>query len=65
MPKNIHMAAADTAEMLKMAQMHPSEAAVAAGRREPYHLTYIKKYGYANPDNVVGQATDGGEKQHP
>lgn len=65
MAKTIHMTAANTVELLKMtqSQAHPSEAAVVAGRREPYHLTYIKKYGYANPNNGVAvQVIDGGEQ---
>lgn len=46
----IHMTAADTVKMLKTtrSQARPSEAAVIAGKREPYHLTYIKKYGNQN-----------------
>ena len=63
MTKITHMTTADTVEMLKMTQSkaHPSEAAVAAGRREPYHLTYIKKYGYTNQNRAAGQAINGGE----
>lgn len=61
MPKKIHMTAADTVETIKMTRKkpRPSGAAVIAGKREPYHLTYIKKYGYANPDNVVGRPLTG------
>lgn len=58
----VHMTDIDTVEMLKMTQSHPSEAAVVAGRREPYHLTYIKKYGYVNQNGTAGQDIDGGEK---
>lgn len=55
MSKTIHMTAADTVKMLKItqSQSHPSEAAVIAGRREPYHLTYIKKYGHAGRDGIA------------
>lgn len=58
MSKVIHMTAANTVELLKMtrSQAHPSEAAVIAGKREPYHLTYIKKYGNAGRNRATDQA---------
>lgn len=63
MSKASHITPANTVELLKItqSQAHPSEAAVIAGKREPYHLTYIKKYGYANTNRTMGQAVDESE----
>lgn len=30
-----------------------SEEASAAGRRQPYHLTYIRKYGQVKPEKTM------------